>query len=152
MSFEKPLTTTPESAEPKTPISDLIKNQEKFEEKTSNESAEKTAACLSPENQIFFNKMSESGKKIANQVYEGLYKIPGIKRVVGKLEIAYNQFWLERHEKKALEFKNKMDGFDIKIRALDQSKKEIESVIENLKQQNIPGVDSLQLKLKDIDQ
>jgi len=113
---------------------------------------EETMACLSSVNQGFFGKMSEAGKKIANQAYEGLYKIPVVNRVVGKMEIAYNQFWVDRHEKKAVKFKGKMDVLDIQMGVLDQSKKEIGSVITNLKLEHTPGADSLQLRLKEMDQ
>jgi len=151
MSFEKPPTTpTPEQEKPKASAPET-KNREKFEAETKEGATEKTAEFLNSDNQGFFNRMSEGGKNIANRVYEGLYEIPGVNRVVGKLEIAYNQFWLDRHEEKALKSKNKMDGLDLKIGLFGQSKKEIESVIENLKQQNIPGVESLQLKLKNMD-
>jgi len=136
MSFEKPSTTpTPESTEEKPKIP-----------------TPETTTFLNSENQSFWGRMSEGGKKIASQAYEGLYKIPGVNRVVGKLEIAYNQFWVDRHEEKGVEFKNKMDGLGLKSEVFEQSKKEIESVIENLKQQNIPGVESLELKVKVIDQ
>ncbi len=67
------------------------------------------------------------------------------------MEIAFNQFWIDRHEEKSVEFKNKMDGLDLKSKAFEQSKKEIESVIENLEQKNIPGVASLKLKVKVIE-
>lgn len=150
MSAEKPPTTsTPEQEAQKTPNPEDIKNPEKTTE--SAEDSENTAFVLSPENKSFFGRMSEKGAKIANQVYEGLYKIPGVNRVVGKLEIAYNQFWINRHQEKAVQFKEKMDGLDLRVGSFDQSKKEIESVIENLKSQNIPGVESLQIKLQDID-
>jgi hypothetical protein len=160
--FEKPPTPPPEKPEEEKKIGKeaaegevpekKIPEEEVLKEKAKKEvTAEKTAEYLSPDNQKFFNRMSEGGKDIANRVYEGIYKIPGINRVVGKLEIAYNQFWLDRHEKKAVGFKNKMDALDLKIGSFEQSKKEIESVIEDLKQQNIPGVESLQLKLKDIE-
>lgn len=157
MSLDKPSTTpTPESTEEKpkipTPETTTGGGAEEFKENKSQETAETTSALLSEENQSFLGRMSEGGKKIASQVYEGLYKIPGVNRLVGKLEIAYNQFWVDKHEEKAVQFKNKMDGLDLKAGAFEQSKKEIESVIENLKQQNIPGVESLQLKVKVIDQ
>jgi hypothetical protein len=106
---------------------------------------------LSTENQSRFSKMTEGAKNIANQAYEGLYKIPGVNRIVGKLEIGYNQLWADRHEEKAVGFKNKMDGLDLKNNALDEAKREIESVIKDLKEQNTPGVESLQLKSKVLD-
>lgn len=142
--FEKPpISSMPEGESPKEKV-----EKEKVSEK---EKSERTTSVLSPENRNFFYRMSEKGRKIANQVYEGLYKIPGVSRIVGKMEIAYNQFWIDRYQEKAVEFKSKMDNTDLKIEVLDQSKEEIESVIENLKQQNIPGVESLQLKLQDIE-
>lgn len=113
--------------------------------------SQETLACLNRENKKFFGKMSDKGKEIAGQAYEGLYKIPGVNRVVGKMEIAYNKFWINRHEKKAVKYKGEMDALDIKGDALSQSKKEIESAIADLKRQNLPGAESLQLKLKEID-
>jgi len=142
MSFEEPSTTpTPEFTEKKPKIPTL-------------ETTKTASIFLNSENQSFLSRMSEGGKKLANQAYEGLYKIPGVNRVVGKLEITYNQFWIDKHEEKAVDFKNKMDGLALKASAFEQSKKEIESAIEDLKSQNIPGVEyeSLQLKIKIIDQ
>lgn len=152
MSFEKPSTTpTPEQRKPKASTPEAAENQESRTEQAGREANERTLSNLSPENQNFFRRMSEGGRRIASRVYEGLYKIPGVNRVVGKIEIAYNQFWMDRYQGKAVEMKNKIDGLDLRISALDQSKKEIESVIENLRQQNIPGAESLQLKLQDIE-
>jgi hypothetical protein len=157
MSFEKPPTTpTTESTEEKPKIPTLetttVGGTEEFKENKSYETTETASAFLNSENQSFWGRMSGSGKRIASQAYEGLYKIPGVNRVVGKMEIAYNQFWIDKHEEKLVEFKNKMDRLGLKSEAFEQSKKEIESVIENLKQENIPGVESLELKVKVIDQ
>ncbi len=106
---------------------------------------------FNPDNRGFFGRMSERAKKIATGAYEGLYKIPIVNKMVGKLEIAYNQYWIDRHEEKAVEQKGRMDGFDVKIGALDHAKSEIESMIENLGEQKLPGIASLQLKLKVLD-
>lgn len=148
MAKENPTANTAE--ELKTPAPETIKDSEKpIETKLD---PEKVAADFSPENQGFFSKMSEKGKNLAGKFYEGLYKIPGVNRIVGKMEIAYNQFWADKHEAKAANLKGRMDAVDLGIGALDQSKKDIETVIENLKQQKMPGVESLQLKLRDVDE
>lgn len=135
------------------PISEAIKGQEgTLDQAQGGETGGETVSVLSPENQNFFSRMSESGKKIAHRVYQGLDKIPGVNRIVGRMEIAYNQFWIDRHQKKAVGFKSKMDGLDLRINALDQAKEEINSSIRNWKQQNISGVvESLELKLQDIE-
>lgn len=115
------------------------------------EDSERTAWYLNTDNQHFFEQMPQKARNIANQVYEGLYNIPVVNRVVGKMEIAYNQFWLDRHEEKAIKFKEKTEGLDIRIGSFDQSKAEIESAIIDLQRQNIPGIESLQVKLRDIE-
>jgi len=126
-----------------------IKNQEKVVEQAKAD--EKIASNFNPENRKTFERMPEQAKNIANQVYEGLYKTPGINKIVGKLEIAYNQLWIDKHQEKAAKLKEKIDGFDLRINALNQSEKEIKLAIEDLKQQNIPGVESLQIKIQDIE-
>jgi len=109
-------------------------------------------ANLNSENQSFFNRMSEKEQRVVSRVYEGLYEVPVLNRIIGKMEIAYNQSWADQHQKEALELKSDLDKIDFRIDAFDQSKKEIESVIEDLKKENIPGVtDSLQLKIQNVE-
>ncbi len=108
-------------------------------------------ASFSPENKNFFNKMSEGGKDLAGKVFEAANNIPGVARFLGKMEITYNQFWADKHEKKAVELKGKMDGIDLTHNILGQSKKEIEALIADFKNQNLPGTEALSLKLKEID-
>lgn len=155
MSEKPPTIPTPESTEEKNKIPTVETITEGAEEFKGNKSQETVGAAsnfLNSENKSFLDRMSEGGKKIANQVYEGLYKIPGVNMVVGKLEIAYNQLLVDKHEEKSVDLKKKMDGLDLKSGAFEQSKKEIEVAIEDLKSQNIPGAESLQLKIKVIDQ
>lgn len=102
-------------------------------------------------NRNFFEKMSDGGKRVAKQIYEGMYNTPIADRVMGKLETCYQQSRVNRHERKAVALKGKMDSFDIRQGALDQSKQEISSVIDDLKKQGMPGVESLQLRLREMD-
>lgn len=135
----------PEQGNPKAEI------QEKTGAVLREGAAEKTASLFSRKNLEFFRKMPDDAKEIANKLYEGVYKTPGVNRIVGKMEIAYNQFWLDRHEGKAAKLKGEMQGIDLQTGALEQSKKEIYAVIENLRKQNVPGVEHLRLKLSDLD-
>ena len=105
---------------------------------------------LESENKGFFNKMSEGGKNIMRSAYEGIYKTPGLNRVVGKLEIAYSQFWIDKKEEKSVKLKDKIDAFSLKDEALNTSKEEMESLIKDLESQGIPGSASLSLKIKEI--
>ncbi len=144
-----PKASIPEQQTQESLTPEEIKNQEKVVEQAKAD--EKIASNFNPENRKTFERMSEQAKNIANQVYEGLYKTPGINKIVGKLEIAYNQLWIDKHQEKAAKLKEKIDGFDLRINALNQSEKEIKLAIEDLKQQNIPGVESLQIKIQDIE-
>ena len=149
MSSEKqPTTPTPEQETQKTPNPEEIENQERTAEKA--EDSENTASVLSPENKSFFGRMSERGAKIANQAYEGLYKIPGVNRIVGRLEIAYNQFWIDRHQTKAILHKEEMDRMGLCITELEENKKRIVAAIEGFESENLP-VESLQIELQKID-
>ncbi len=128
-----------------------VKNQEKEGERVEIRFPNLTSV-LNLENKSFFERMSSKAREIANRLYEGVYKIPVVNRIVGKLEIAYNQFWIDRHQEKAVQLREKIDGVDLQLAALEQSKKEIESAVDDLKKQNIFGAaESLQIKLQDID-
>jgi len=112
---------------------------------------ESISPFIEPENKGFFNKMSTGGKKIMSMAYEGIYKIPVVNRAVAKMEIAYNQFWIDKKEEKSVELKGKMDGLDIQSKTFGESKQEIISVMEDLKKEGNPGAASLQLKIKEIE-
>jgi len=115
------------------------------------ETGKKTEEVLGTENRSFFSRMSEGAKGLAGKFYDKLYEIPGVNRVVGKMEIAYNQFWIDRHEEKATGLKGKIDGLDARVGTLDQSRQEIQASIEQFKRDGFPGVPSLELKLKEIE-
>ncbi len=102
---------------------------------------------LSAENKSFFNKISEGAKNIANQAYENIYKVPGVNKIVGKLEAGYNQLWANRHEKKAVKFKDKMDKLDLQIGVKKYREEKIDSAIRDLQKRGHFGGDP-QLKLQ----
>lgn len=132
----------------------IIANQEKIEsgkENVLDERNEKVESIFNAQNKNFFEKMSEKGKKVVSQIYEGVYKVPVFNRILAKLEIAYKNFWIDYYEEKNLKSKEKINDLKFSIEAWKKSKKEIENVIEDLKKQNMPGVSSLELKLREID-
>jgi len=119
-----------------------------FSEKLPTESRE----TGSEEAELEETKPEEESRETETETPNPEAKLSGINKIVGKLEIAYNQSWLSKHEEKAAKIKDKMDGLDMKTRDLDQAKEEIMSTIGDLKEQKIPGVGSLELKLKDIEE
>ncbi len=110
-----------------------------------------TEKILSDANKGRWEKMTDGAKELAGKAYEGVYKTPGVSRVVGKMEIVYSQFWVDRHEEKAVKWKRNMDQSDIQMKSLDSSKRQIEAIVNKLKIAGTPGFDDLSLKLKEID-
>ncbi len=80
---------------------------------------------------------------------EGLYTIPVVNKIVGKMEIAYNQFWIDKKESKGVKIKNKMDGLNIKNDALSQTAESIREAGEVLESMGISS-SSTDLKEKKI--
>ena len=148
MSFNKDPRFPDPKEETKTPTPE-VEDQKNLEGESPEESIENATAYLGTENQSFFSKMSEGAKNLANQAYEGLYKIPVANRLVGKMEIAYNQFWIDKHQDKAVDFKSKVDSLGIKIEAKEDSEKEINSAVKELEAQGFSGA-RLQLKLQEL--
>jgi hypothetical protein len=92
--------------------------------------------------------MSEKGRQIAKRFYEGLYKIPGVNRIVGKIEIAYNQFWIDRHQKEAAKVKRMIDSLSLQLDSLARSEAEIEKLLAD---DSLPvGKETLSIKLSEI--
>ncbi|MDA3815405.1 MAG: hypothetical protein PF549_03485, partial [Patescibacteria group bacterium] len=135
---------------------DDLKKEKTPETKTETSGAEKeiewSIEMLGLENRSVWSKMSESGKNFFSDIFNDLKaKIPEPGRYLGKLSIAFNQIWLSRNEKKAAEIKGKIDAWEKKRDGLKKAKDEINGVVERLKEQGIPGVESLQVKINDID-
>ena len=78
------------------------------------------------------SEMSEKSKGVAASVYEGIYKTPIANRIVGRMEIAYNQFWVDKHEDKENLLKDRIDGKKNEIGKLDQSISTVRSSVETL--------------------
>jgi len=94
---------------------------------------------LNSHNRSFFGRMSEGAKNLARKAYEGLYKIPLVNRIVGKMEIAYHQFWADEHEQKAKSFKLKLDTIDQEIAAMNAAKDETVALYEKLEAGKVLG-------------
>lgn len=121
-------------------------------EDTATNSSENIGPILEPEiNKGFFDKMSTGGKKIMSMAYEGVYNIPVVNRAVAKMEIAYNQFWIDKKENKSVKLKGELDAINLKSGIFNQSKEEITSLMEDLKREGNPGHESLQMKIKEIE-
>jgi hypothetical protein len=105
---------------------------------------------LNPDNSSFFGRMSEAGQTMFKSAHETAFKIPGISRVVGKMEIAYNRHWADNHERKAGEL---ADGILLKNKASEKlavSETGLKKQVENLKKQGLP-TSQIELQIKNLE-
>ena len=100
------------------------------------------------ENKGRWGKMSEKAKSIMSGLYKGINKIPVVDRMVAKVGIAYNQYWINAKEGSNAGLKEKMDELDIEMKTFNQSKASMQSVAENLRATGNPGFASMALEIK----
>lgn len=103
---------------------------------------ERIAPIIENNNKSLWGKISGGAKEIMSNAYEGIYLTPGLNKVVGKMEIAYNQFWMDKKEGKAARLKDKMDSFGSQNDALESAKSEISKASSMLEEMGLPGVAS----------
>lgn len=107
---------------------------------------------LGPIAQSSFSRMTEGARRLASSVYETMYKIPGVNRVVGKLEVAYNEMWMKRHESKAAVLKTKFDVQDMRINMLTRSRDDLRATVESLRASGTPGADEMLIRVNTIEE
>ena len=103
------------------------------------------------ENKGRWSKMSEKAKSIMSGLYKGINKIPVVDRMMAKVGVAYNQYWIDSKEGSAAGLKEKMDELDIEMKTFNQSKASMLSVAENLRATGNPGFASMALEIKKLE-
>jgi hypothetical protein len=168
MSFEKSLNINQaKSEENQNPKTESVLSQDKLsksetapkniDQSTENERLEKNVkgaeSYLNPDNKGFFQKMSEKGQAMASNLYENLYKTPGINKIVGKVEIAYNNYWSDKHQEKYSATKSELNQLDNNDKQLGNRFNDLEKIIQDSKLSPLPGIDeSLQFELDRLNQ
>ncbi|MEI8249422.1 MAG: hypothetical protein WCG07_02920 [Candidatus Taylorbacteria bacterium] len=104
-----------------------------------------------PENKGFFSRVSEKIESVRSSLYEGMYKIPGINKIVAKMEIAYNQVGINGNQEVAVQLKGQADSLSSRIQSLEKTKQDIITAAENLKNKGMPGSERILLKLQGLD-
>lgn len=112
---------------------------------------ERINAFIETRNKGLFGQLSDAGKEIMSNAYEGIYMTPVVNRLVGKMEIAYNQFWIDRKEKKAGKLKDKMDVLDLKNESINNAREEIEDAAQTLEDLGLGGSSNMLLKSKKLE-
>jgi hypothetical protein len=116
------------------------------------EKTKQTLSAFGERAKTIFGTMSEGGKAIASQMYDGIYALPGVQRIAGKMEIAGNQFFMDRHENKAISLRGRAEALGPQIEATDLAAKEITAAIETLRSMGAPGLAGLERKVHELDQ
>lgn len=108
-------------------------------------------AGLSPENAARVEALATPKKNFFVKAYEKISNLPVVKRVVGKIELAYNQRLADRYQEKSAVLKQKMDQLAVSAGGLQSARAEMEAVIADLRRDGLPGADLLEVRLGAID-
>ena len=95
--------------------------------------------------------ISEKVESVRDFLSEGIYKVPGLNKIVGKLEIAYNQVGINANEQSSVDLKGKVEALSARVQSLEDSKQSLISVAEKLKSNGMPGSEKILLKLQGLD-
>lgn len=94
-----------------------------------------------------FENLSDSAKEFATKIYESMETQSD--KVLGRVGIAFNQFWIDRHEGKSNKIHEKIVGLDEKINKIDESTNKLTTSMEALKTRGI-NTDKFERKIEDI--
>jgi chromosome segregation ATPase len=98
-----------------------------------------------------FTELSEKGKDLAIDLFERRHQIPGVGKLIGKLEIAFWDAGINNQQENMSSSRTRVTELESQISAIDQSHQEISGLVEQLKTEGIPGGESLKLKLKELE-
>lgn len=122
------------------------------QDQINNNDTEKVSPFIETENRSFFGRMSSGAKEMMSKAYEGIYMTPGVNNLVGKMEIAYNQFWIDKKETKANKLKSKMDAISSKKNSLDEAERQIKETSKMMQGSGFSNPSSLLSKTKKIEE
>ncbi len=148
---DPPLTIPPEGFE----TQEITRRAE-----SSTEFVSEQAALTEAENRNVYERLGASGKKmweslsddarhLFKRAQETVADTPNA--ILGKFQLAYRQFWADRHETKAARLKEKMDGLNLAIQDLGNSAHALESNVAQIRAQNLPGAERLELAVKTLE-
>jgi len=95
---------------------------------------------LNNDNESLFNSMPEGKKGLLRRIYEGIYKIPGVNKIVGKIEIAYNDLRINGLTNKERKLQKEIDDIDKEIKLSEKSQELVQSLIADAKSKGAPTV------------
>lgn len=119
--------------------------------KNTPEDLDKTDTIIAPDNKGFFKRMSEKGKGIMSSMYKGIENTISESTLVAKVNIAYNQVWIDNKEDQSISLKGKVDELGLELKTFNQSKTKMVEVAENLKNANNPAYASMLAEIKKIE-
>ncbi len=107
-------------------------------------------SILSSKGREFIQNMPENAKRVASSMYEGIYRIPGVNRVVAKAEIAWNQVWIDRKQDRIIELNDKVREITAETATLDESEAALNESLEIIRSQGFSGTAKIEKSLRKI--
>lgn len=106
---------------------------------------------LAPERRSGFRALPERSRSVLRRMYDRIAEEPELRRVVGKMEIAYHQYFLDKNQERSARLKTSLDVVDARLQGLEEARAEIETSVADLARDGSPGSEALQLSLQKLD-
>ncbi len=103
------------------------------------------------ESKNFLGRISEKAKGFLIDASSKIGKGVSENRLVGKMNIAYNQFWINKKEEKSARLKGKVDSINLRSNAIDESISQMRELAESLDNSGAPGSSSLSIKIRNLE-
>ena len=145
--LSNPENENPTGTNPETITSPINRGENReWDNRQPRVSPEMIMPFFEPQNSGFFSRMSRKAKEIMTNAYEGIYQIPRVNKLVGKMEIAYNQFWIDIKQQKASELKDRYDSLDLKNQFINQARDEMERTSQMLAENGFSGAGNMAMR------
>lgn len=108
-------------------------------------------ADMAPERRRGFRALPERSRNVLQRMYDQVAAEPELRRVIGKMEIAYHQIFLDRHQEDSAKLKTKLDIVDAKLEGTDEARSDIEADIAQMERDGEPGSEALKMSLQKLD-
>jgi len=93
---------------------------------------------LNNENKALFNATPEEKKGLLRRIYEGLYKVSGVNKIIGKLEIAYSDLRINGLTSKEEKLQEEINRIDKETQLSKKSQSSMQFLIADAKEKGAP--------------
>lgn len=112
---------------------------------------EDAPADMAPERRRGFRALPERSRSVLRRMYDRVAAEPEFRRVIGKMEVAYHQYFLDKHQERSAKLKSIVDFVDARLEGMDEARADIEADVTQMERDGEPGSETLKMSLQKLD-